>query len=105
MPLNDQSLRKLISFRLYNDAMTAIQLETTGYLSYFFLVMRSVEEIEAEIAKLNPLEVRQIGKWLAEYEAKLWDRQIGNDAADGKLDRFVKEAFKEYRKGNTRPLP
>jgi len=67
--------------------------------------MRRVEEIEAEIAKLNPVEVRQVAKWLAEYEAELWDKQIENDAAAGKLDRYIKEALEEYRRGRTRPLP
>ncbi len=68
-------------------------------------IMRSVEEIESEIAKLKPAEVRRIAKWLAEYEADLWDRRIAEDAAAGKLDRFVQEALAEYREGKTRPLP
>ena len=68
-------------------------------------VMRSVEEIQSEIAKLNPADVRRIAKWLAEYEADLWDRQITEDAAAGKLDPFVEEALAEYREGKTRPLP
>jgi hypothetical protein len=67
--------------------------------------MRSVEEIEAEIAKLKPAQVRQVARWLAEYEARLWDKQIEADAAAGKLDRFIKEALEEYRQGKTRPLP
>jgi hypothetical protein len=67
--------------------------------------MRSVEEIEAEIAKLKPVEVRQLARWLAEYEAELWDKQIEEDAAAGKLDRFIKEALEEYRQSKTRPLP
>ncbi len=67
--------------------------------------MRSVEEIQSEIAKLKPAEVRRIAKWLAEYEADLWDRQIAEDAAAGKLDPFVEEALAEYREGKTRPLP
>jgi hypothetical protein len=79
-------------------------LENDEYLSYSY-VMRSVEEIESEIAKLKPIEVRQVAKWLAEYEAELWDRQIEDDAAAGKLDRFIKEALEEYRQGKTRPLP
>ena len=81
-----------------------MRLETCEYLSYSN-VMRRVEEIEAEIAKLNPVEVRQVAKWLAEYEAELWDKQIENDAAAGKLDRYLKEALEEYRRGRTRPLP
>jgi hypothetical protein len=64
--------------------------------------MQSVEEIESEIVKLKPAEVRILAKWLAEYEADLWDRQISEDAAAGKLDRFVEEALAEYREGKTR---
>jgi hypothetical protein len=81
-----------------------MRLESEEYLSYS-CVMRSVEEIEAEIAKLKPVEVRQVAKWLAEYEAALWDKQIEDDAAAGRLDRFIKEALEEYRQGKTRPLP
>lgn len=70
--------------------------------------MRSVEEIEAEIAKLTPAEVRQVAKWLAEHQAELWDKQIEEDAAAGKLDKFIEEALKEHRillteKGHQRP--
>ncbi len=79
-------------------------LETGKYLSYPCF-MRSVEDIEAEIAKLGPAEVRQVAKWLAEYEAELWDKQIAEDVAGGKLDRFVNEALEEYRQGKTRTLP
>jgi len=81
-----------------------MSLEAASHLAYPCL-MRSVEEIEAEIAKLKPAEVRQVAKWLAEYEAELWDKQIEEDAAAGKLDKFVQEALEEYRQGKTRPLP
>jgi len=89
-----------ICFHLPIEAITAIQLELDKHLSYSCL-MRSVEEIEAEIAQLNPAEVRQVAKWLAEYEAELWDKQIENDADTGKLDRFIKEAIEEYSQGKT----
>jgi hypothetical protein len=66
--------------------------------------MSGFEEIEAEIAKLNPVEVRKAAKWLAEYKAELWDKQIEKDADASKLDRFIKEAFEEYSQGKTTPL-
>lgn len=66
--------------------------------------MRSVKEIEAAIAKLNPFEVHQVARWLSEYEAELWDKQIKDAAAAGKLDWFIKEALEEYCQGKTRPL-
>jgi hypothetical protein len=67
--------------------------------------MKIVEEIEAEIAKLNPVDVRQLSAWIAKYEAELWDKQIVDDADAGKLDRFIKEALEEFNDGKTRPLP
>jgi len=67
--------------------------------------MRSIKEIEAEIAKLTPDEVRQISKWLAEHEAELWDKEIRSDADSGKLDRFIDEALEEHHQDKTRPLP
>ncbi len=67
--------------------------------------MLSVKEIEAEIARLKPAEIRQVAKWLAEYQAELWDKQIEDDASAGKLDRFIEEALAEHRQGKTRPLP
>jgi hypothetical protein len=70
-----------------------------------YVLMRSVEEIEAEIAKLNPAAIRKVARWLAEYESKLWDKQIEEDAASGKLDRFINEALEEYSQRKTRALP
>jgi hypothetical protein len=67
--------------------------------------MRSVEEIEAEIAKLTPAEVRKVAGWLAEYQAELWDKKIETDAVAGKLDEFIDEALEEHRRGETRQLP
>lgn len=81
-----------------------MSLEAAPHLSYP-RVMRSVEEIESEIAKLAPAEVRLVAKWLEEYAAELWDKRIEEDAAAGKLDKFVEEALEEYRQGKTRPLP
>jgi len=81
-----------------------MSLEAAAHLAYP-CGMRSVEEIEAEIAKLTPAEVRRVAKWLAEYKAEPWDKQIEEDAAAGKLDRFIEEALDEHRQGKTRPLP
>jgi hypothetical protein len=62
-------------------------------------MMRSVEEIEAEIAKLTPAEVCRVARCLAEYKAELSDKQVKEYAAAGKLDRFIEHALEEHRKG------
>jgi hypothetical protein len=79
-------------------------LEALPHLSYA-LNMLSIKEIEAEIARLKPAEILQVAKWLAEYQTELWDKQIEEDAAAGKLDRFIEEALAEHRQGKSRPLP
>lgn len=84
--------------------IAVMSLEAAPLLTYP-CVMRSVEEIKAEIAKLTPAEVRQVARWLEEYAASIWDKQIEDDAAAGKLDRFIEEALEEHRQGKTRPLP
>lgn len=78
-------------------------LESLGHFRYN-LRMNRVARIEAEIAKLKPSEVRRVFKWLSEYEAKIWDKQIKEDAKAGRLDRLWREAEKEIAAGGARPL-
>jgi len=65
----------------------------------------SKAEILDEIAKLAPEERDEIRRKLDELDNDAWDRQIEADARAGKLDRFIEEAIKEHRAGNSRPLP
>ena len=67
--------------------------------------MSKVEQIESEITKLTSAEARQVAKWLEEFLADEWDRQIAEDAKAGKLDRFIEEALEEHRQGKTTPFP
>ena len=66
--------------------------------------MSTVQEIEAAIKQLPPAEVARVARWLAEYEAKLWDKQIEADAKSGKLDKVWKKAKQEIAAGKARPL-
>ena len=54
--------------------------------------MNKVEKIEAQITKLTPSEVRKLARWLAELDAKLWDKQIEQDSISGRLDFLFQEA-------------
>ena len=85
-------------------AFAVLSLEAAANLTYS-CIMRRVEEIEAEIANLTSAEVRQVAKWLAEYQAELWDKQIEEDATVGRLDEFIEEALEEHRRGETRQFP
>jgi hypothetical protein len=79
-------------------------LETPAHLTYPF-DMRSVEEIEAEIAKLTPAEVRKVAKWLEKFLAEEWDKQIESDAKNGRLDFLFEEAEAERKAGRLRDWP
>jgi hypothetical protein len=65
----------------------------------------SAAEIIDQVQKLPPAEVFELGRWLREYEAELWDRQIEADIHSGKLDQPGQEALEELRTGKTRPFP
>lgn len=68
--------------------------------------MSKVAQIQAEIAKLPPDKVRRVARWLEEYEAELWDKQIKKDARPGgPLDRLAGKALEDFRAGRTRPFP
>ena len=65
----------------------------------------SAAEIIDQVQKLLPAEVFELGRWLREYEAELWDQQIEADIRAGKLDKLGQEALEELRAGKTRPFP
>ena len=67
--------------------------------------MKTVEEIEQEIRELPPSGVAKLSVWLAEYDAKVWDRQMEEDAASGKLDALFEEAERERKAGKLRVWP
>ncbi len=58
-----------------------------------------------QVQRLPPAEVFELGRWLREYEAELWDRQIEADIRSGKLDKLGEKALEELRAGKTRPFP
>lgn len=67
--------------------------------------MSRVEQIEAEIEKLSREEVRNLARWLAEYDARLWDAQIDEDTQAGRLDALYGEADAERKDGTLREWP
>jgi len=55
----------------------------------------SAAEIIDQVQKLPPVEVFEIARWLREYEAELWDKQIETDIRSGALDKLGREALAE----------
>ena len=55
----------------------------------------TIQEIERAITELSPKELTRFREWFDEYYAQVWDKQIEQDAASGRLDKLMAEADKE----------
>ena len=64
----------------------------------------SAAEIIDQVQKLPAKEGFELARWLREYEAELWDKQIEADAKTGRLDRLMEEAKQDYLAGRCKPL-
>jgi hypothetical protein len=54
--------------------------------------MTKLEKIEQDIALLSKADLKKLSEWLEEFNADLWDKQIEDDAAAGKLDKLISAA-------------
>ena len=59
--------------------------------------MITIEEIENAVSKLPAEQLAAFRAWFAEFDAQLWDRQLEEDVAAGKLDVLAKEALRDSR--------
>ena len=66
--------------------------------------MTNLERIEREVQNLHHRELTAFREWFREFDADLWDQQIKNDAAAGKLDGIAEEAIAEHHAGNSTEL-
>ncbi len=64
----------------------------------------SIQEIEAAIVALPPNELAELVRWLQEYHAQAWDKQIEEDLEAGCLDTLLAEVEGEHKAGLSRPL-
>lgn len=66
--------------------------------------MSKVENIEREIQKLTPSELKAFRRWFREYDSDEWDRQIEQDVRAGKLDKLAEDALAAHRAGKSKEL-
>jgi len=66
--------------------------------------MTRVESLEREVEKLSPQELAAFRTWFIEHDWQAWDRQLEEDVAAGRLDRFGAEALAEFERGETKEL-
>ncbi|MBT8420109.1 MAG: hypothetical protein KJO08_04520 [Gammaproteobacteria bacterium] len=64
----------------------------------------TLDAIESEIKNFSPRELSEFRRWFAAYDANAWDRQIEQDAMEGKLDALADEALAEYNSGKAREI-
>jgi hypothetical protein len=63
------------------------------------LLMRNVETIERQVEALSASELAAFRKWVREFDAAVWDRQIEEDMRAGKLDRLADAALQAFKAG------
>lgn len=66
--------------------------------------MTTVAEISGAVRRLPKRDLERFRKWFAEYDAAAWDAQLERDVANGRLDRFAREAQRAVRNGRTTAL-
>ena len=66
--------------------------------------MSTVHEIEQAIRSLGPQDLAALRDWFAAFDAEIWDRQIEQDVAAGRLDRFAEEALRDLNEGRCTDL-
>jgi hypothetical protein len=66
--------------------------------------MTKVESLEREVEKLTPEELAAFRTWFVEHDWQIWDHELEQDVAAGRLDRFADEALAEYDRGETKEL-
>ncbi len=64
----------------------------------------SREEIESAIAQLPASEVAKLAKWFEEFQARVWDQRLEQDAEAGRLDALMEQAEKDFEQGRCEPL-
>jgi len=66
--------------------------------------MSPVQEIKQAVCQLSPEDLAAFRAWFAEFDATVWDRQLEEDVAAGRLDRLAEEALQDLREGRCTDL-
>jgi hypothetical protein len=65
---------------------------------------RTVKEIEQAVAQLSKDQLAEFRAWYEQFDADVWDRQIEEDIAAGKLDALADAAIADHKTGWTKKL-
>jgi hypothetical protein len=64
----------------------------------------STQELEEAIRQLPYEEFNRLARWIDEYRADVWDRQIEADIRAGRLDEAGRRADADFDAGQCTPL-
>ena len=66
--------------------------------------MGDVENLERQVKDLSPEELAAFRKWFLAYDCEVWDRQLEQDVAAGKLDALAEKALRDHAAGKSSRL-
>jgi hypothetical protein len=66
--------------------------------------MNNLQEIERAVSQLSAEELANFRSWFAEFDAEIWDRQLEEDVAAGRLDNLAQRALQHLREGRCTDL-
>ena len=66
--------------------------------------MSTVEEIKQAVHALSAIDLATFRAWFADFDADLWDLQLDQDVAEGRLDALANEALGDLREGRCTEL-
>lgn len=64
----------------------------------------SVVEVEKVVSQFSRVELSEFQVWFEEFLADMWDKEIEEDVAAGRLDFLIREAEEDIKHGRTMPL-
>ncbi len=64
----------------------------------------SVQELKEAITKLEPEELSELERWIADYRFARWDEQLEEDVRAGRLDHMLDEVRADIKTGRIKPL-
>jgi hypothetical protein len=66
--------------------------------------MSTIQEIEQAVRGLDPKNLAEFRQWFVAFDAEIWDRQMEDDAATGRLDWLAEEALRDSRAGRCQDI-
>jgi hypothetical protein len=66
--------------------------------------MTELEQLEQKIQELSREDFVKLRAWFLEVDAQLWDQQIAEDLAAGRLDGLIDEALEDFKAGRAREI-